>query len=61
MSRRVVLPRVLGQVLVGSIAGGIAAYVSVRFLDRYFRTRPLIPFAIYCPVVGIAMTIYTTV
>jgi len=52
---------VLGQVLVGSIAGGIAAYVSVRFLDRYFRTRTLIPFAIYCPVVGIAMTIYTTV
>ena len=50
-----------GQVLVGSIAAGIAAYVTVRFLDRYFRTRTLTPFAIYCLVVGIFMIFYTTV
>ena len=49
-----------GQVLVGSIAAGIAAYLSVRFLERYFRTRTLTPFAIYCLVVGIAMIVYTT-
>jgi undecaprenyl-diphosphatase len=50
-----------GQVLVGSVAAGIAAYLSVRFLERYFRTRTLTPFAIYCLVVGIAMIVYTTV
>ncbi len=50
-----------GQVLAGSIAAGIAAYISVRFLDRYFRTRTLTPFAIYCLVVGIGMIVYTTV
>jgi undecaprenyl-diphosphatase len=50
-----------GQVVVGSIAAGIAAYLSVRFLERYFRTRTLMPFAIYSLVVGIAMIIYTTV
>ena len=50
-----------GQVLVGSIAAGIAAYISVRFLERYFRTRTLMPFAIYSLVVGIAMIVYTTV
>ncbi len=50
-----------GQVLAGSVAAGIAAYLSVRFLERYFRTRTLIPFAIYSLVVGIAMIIYTTV
>jgi undecaprenyl-diphosphatase len=49
-----------GQVLAGSIAAGIAAYLSVRFLDRYFRTRTLTPFAIYCLVVGVAMIVYTT-
>ncbi len=43
---------VLGQVLAGSLAAGIAAYVSVRFLTRYFTTRTLTPFAIYCLVAG---------
>jgi len=50
-----------GQVLIGSIAAGIAAYISVRFLQRYFRTSTLTPFGIYCLVVGIAMTVYTSV
>jgi undecaprenyl-diphosphatase len=43
---------VRGQVLVGSIAAGIAAYLSVRFLARWFTTRTLIPFAVYCLAVG---------
>ena len=49
-----------GQVLVGSLAAGIAAYVSVRFLTKYFETRTLTPFAIYSLVFGIAMIFYTT-
>ena len=40
------------QVLVGSVAAGFGSYLSVRFLTRYFRTRTLTPFAIYCLVVG---------
>ena len=40
------------QILVGSIVAAVAAYVSVRFLTRYFTTRTLTPFAIYCLVVG---------
>ena len=43
---------VIGQVLVGSVVAGIAAYVSVRFLTRYFTTRTLTPFAVYCLVAG---------
>jgi undecaprenyl-diphosphatase len=42
-----------GQVVVGFIVCGIAAYVSVRFLVRWFQTRTLTPFAIYCLVFGI--------
>ena len=41
-----------GQVLVGSIVAGAAAYVSVRFLTRYFTSRTLTPFAIYCLLLG---------
>jgi undecaprenyl-diphosphatase len=41
-----------GQVLVGALVAGIAAYLSVRYLTRYFETRTLTPFAIYCLVVG---------
>ena len=41
-----------GQVLVGSLASFVAAYLSVRWLTRWFQTRTLIPFAIYCLVAG---------
>ena len=41
------------QILAGSVAAGLAAYLSVRFLARYFTSRTLTPFAIYCLVVGL--------
>ncbi len=50
-----------GQVLFGSVLSGAGAYVSVRFLVKYFQTRTLTPFAIYCVVVGLGSTIYLTV
>ena len=50
-----------GQVLVGSILSGVGAYLSVRFLMKYFQTRTLTPFAIYCLVFGIFATIYLSV
>src|SRR6266702_3798805 len=45
---------VRGQVLAGSAAAAVAAYLSVRFLTRWFQTRTLTPFAIYCLVAGVA-------
>jgi undecaprenyl-diphosphatase len=30
----------------------ICAYLSVKYLTRYFETRTLTPFAIYCVVAG---------
>ena len=41
-----------GQVAVGFVVTGITAYLSVRYLVRYFETRTLRPFAIYSLVVG---------
>jgi undecaprenyl-diphosphatase len=40
------------QIFVGSLLSGIGAYLSVRFLSRYFETRSLRPFGIYCIVAG---------
>ncbi len=50
-----------GQILVGSVLSGVGAYLSVRFLVRYFRTRTLTPFAIYCIVAGLASIVYLSV
>ncbi len=44
---------VIGPLLAGSIAAAIGAYFSVRFLTRYFKTKTLKPFAIYCVAAGI--------
>lgn len=48
------------QILVGSIVSGIGAYLSVRFLMKYFQTRTLTPFAIYCVVFGLGSLAYLT-
>ncbi|MCO6003845.1 undecaprenyl-diphosphate phosphatase [Actinoallomurus purpureus] len=47
-----------GQVLVGSVLSGTGAYLSVRFLTRYFETRTLTPFAVYCAVAGLASLVW---
>ena len=49
-----------GQILAGSLFSGIGAYLSVRFLLRYFQTRTLTPFAIYCTVAGLGSLAYLT-
>ncbi len=40
------------QTLVGALCAMATAYVSVRFLTRWFKTRTLTPFAVYCLVAG---------
>ena len=47
---------VRGQALVGALAAAVTACLSVRFLMRYFETRTLTPFAVYCFVAGLACT-----
>jgi undecaprenyl-diphosphatase len=52
---------IYGPILVGSILSGLGAYVSVRFLVKYFQTRTLTPFAIYCVLFGVGSIIYLSV
>jgi undecaprenyl-diphosphatase len=48
-----------GQAIVGCAAAAVTAVFAVAFLVRWFKTRTLIPFALYCLVFGGAMVIYT--
>jgi undecaprenyl-diphosphatase len=52
---------IYGPILAGSILSGVGAYFSVRYLVRYFQTRTLTPFAIYCLVFGLGSIIYLKV
>jgi undecaprenyl-diphosphatase len=48
-----------GQILVGSLLSFVGAYLSVRYLVRYFRqSGSLTPFAIYCLVAGLGSLVY---
>jgi undecaprenyl-diphosphatase len=49
---------VRGPALVGAVCSAITAYLAVRFLMRYFETRTLTPFAVYCLCAGTAAAIY---
>lgn len=42
-----------GQALFGAVLSGIGAYLSVRFLTRYFAHRSLRPFGVYCLLAGL--------
>jgi undecaprenyl-diphosphatase len=52
---------VRGQALVAAAAAAVAAFFTVAFLVRWFKTKTLIPFAVYCLLFGLAMVIYTQV
>jgi undecaprenyl-diphosphatase len=52
---------VRGPALVGALCAAVTAYLSVRFLMRFFETNRLTPFAVYCFLAGLALTIYFAV
>jgi undecaprenyl-diphosphatase len=49
---------VRGPALVGALCAAATAYLSVRFLMRFFETNRLTPFAAYCLAAGLACTLY---
>jgi undecaprenyl-diphosphatase len=44
----------LAQAVVGACCAGLTAFLSIRFLLRYFETDALKPFAFYCAGAGAA-------
>jgi undecaprenyl-diphosphatase len=45
--------RVIAPVLAGAACAAVASYFAVTFLTAYFKTRTLIPFAVYCALFGL--------
>jgi len=52
---------VRGPALIGALCAAMTAYLSVRFLMRFFETQRLTPFAVYCFVAGAAVSIFLAV
>ena len=46
-----------GPALVGALCAALTAYLSVRFLMRFFETNRLTPFAVYCVVAGALLSL----
>jgi undecaprenyl-diphosphatase len=47
-----------GGAVIAAICAAVTAVFTVHFLTRYFKSRNLTPFGIYCVVFGLAMVIY---
>jgi len=47
-----------GAALVAAVFAAATAVITVHFLTRFFKTRTLTPFGIYCILFGAAMVIY---
>ena len=47
-----------GPTIVGAVLAGLASYVAVRFLTRYFENRSLRPFGVYCFIAGIVSVVH---
>lgn len=48
-----------GPILAGSLISGVCAYLSIRFLTKYFsENKSLNPFGIYCLIAGLGSLAY---
>jgi undecaprenyl-diphosphatase len=50
-----------GQALVGALVAAAASYAAVKFLLRWFETRTLWPFGVYCLAAGAAVLVYIAI
>lgn len=46
-----------GAALLAAAVAAVAAVFTVHFLTRYFRTRTLVPFGVYCVIAGVTLTL----
>ncbi|HEV2339617.1 MAG TPA: undecaprenyl-diphosphate phosphatase [Patescibacteria group bacterium] len=46
----------IGPTIVGAVFAGVSAYFSVTFLVKYFQTKTLLLFALYCMIAGLLVS-----
>jgi undecaprenyl-diphosphatase len=49
---------VRGPALAAALCAAATSYLAVRFLMRFFATRTLVPFALYCLAAGVGTSLY---
>jgi undecaprenyl-diphosphatase len=47
-----------GPIFAGALAAAVFAYFSIKFLLKYFKTKTLTPFAVYCVLAGAICAIF---
>ncbi len=47
---------IIGPAIVGAICSGVMAYIAVKFLLKFFETKRLTPFAVYCAIIGVVLS-----
>jgi undecaprenyl-diphosphatase len=52
---------VRGAAVIAAVCAAITAVITVHFLTKYFKSRSLIPFGIYCLLFGAFMVVFTIV
>jgi undecaprenyl-diphosphatase len=52
---------VRGAAVIAAVFAAVTAIITVHFLTRYFKSRNLTPFGIYCLLFGAAMVVFTVV
>lgn len=48
----------INTIIIGAITSAIGAYIAVKFLSKYFKTKTLTPFGIYCLIAGCLSLLY---
>jgi undecaprenyl-diphosphatase len=51
----------VGEAFAGAACAAVSAFFSVRFLVKYFETKSLKPFAVYCAVAGVVALIVVNI
>lgn len=47
-----------GPIVAGTIAAAVSSLFAIIFLSRWFKTRTLVPFAVYCLVFGLISLVH---
>lgn len=49
---------IMTPIILGSVTSAVTAFLSIKFLTRYFETKKLTPFAIYCIAFGLICSMF---